>query len=99
MFCQVLAYFQVLVLSDVCSTGCPKKVLGESRKKVQLFKKMLLPKNQSNIYIYIYVIENCLVLFQICPIRLCNLPGFNQPCIFVKMRDFLQKACFENLQK
>ena len=36
-------------------------------------------------------IEKHLVPFSICPIKLSNLPGFNQPFLPVEVRDILQK--------
>ena len=57
------------------------------------FEKMLLSEYQIN------YIKKGLVVFLICPIRFSNLPGFNRPFRPVEMRDGLEKASFENLQK
>ena len=56
-------------------------------------KKMLLPEYQS------FNIESCLVLFPIWSSGFSNLPAFNRSFLLVKMREFLQKSPFENVQK
>ena len=75
------------ILEKYCSGTIP----GEPTKRPGVLK-ILLPEYQSN------DIENCLVLFPICLIRLSNLPGFNRLFLPVEMGDLLQKASFENLQ-
>ena len=66
--------------------------LGQSIARPGVWK-ILLPDYQAN------DIEEGLVLFSICPNTFNTLAGFNQPFSTVKMRDFLQKASFERLQK
>ena len=47
----------------------------------------------------IYHIENCFVLFPICPIKFGNLLGFNWPFFPIDMGDFLKKATLKDMQK
>ena len=53
---------------------------------------MLLPEYHSN------DIDNCFVLFPICPIRLYILTGFDRPLLPIEMGNFLKQVPFENLQ-
>ena len=72
-----------------------KTLPDESKKKKNalLLTKFVLPKYRSN------DVENCLVLFSICPISFIYLRGVNWPFVPVEMGDFLQKASLQNLQK
>ena len=58
-----------------------------------LVYKMRFPEYQSN------YIENCLVLFTICPVRFSNLPGFNRPFLSVEMGDCLLAAPVERQER
>ena len=71
----------VLVNKCACQMFTPP---GESIKRPGA-EKVPFPEHQSN------YVENCLVLFLICPIRLGNLPGFNRFFLPDEMRDFLKK--------
>ena len=56
---------------------------------------MLLPEYQSNDTEN----ESWPALFQVCPITLSNLHGFNQQVLPIDMEDFQQETSFESLQE
>ena len=65
---------------------------GEPMKRL-IVGKIGAPEHQSN------DIENCLVKFQICLIKLINLPGFNRSFHSIDLGDFLMplsKTCRTN---